>query len=1059
MRHSDLDISASGGRQSPRLRGEGPSFRDVDETCSRQHDPYGRSSSAGHADRGGVIGASEMSTAHTRTSRLSWVAGVVIAAAFTGATPSTAVDQKAEDAAQTVFIDFVESHWKEKAWDGGILAREIVRQAFWLAATDAGLIVRDAALRESPPVELGDGRHLTIDVTPTPGNSVKIRITDKTEKEVWTNDLPLTPNTQFYYVDLPDLITRAEALSRAGFVEAIKAAGIPVAERVEPKDAPLPSAIRDKLDKMSIVDQFAALREIHKAMQEQGQSSAILGGLTRGYANLGDLTGFFWNSTPKVFLARSLLCAERFMVAYQASREARWHRAYARAMTGMHGAALGDLRILANQASESNDDGGESMKDDPPWAMLLRPLCEYRTSDLKKAAKLNKTARLLATYMALLTVEFSGEKDITLKIGHEVLSEQPDCFRVYDVMCDVGGVSNLHRATMIGPEALGKTFLSRLNEIPGLPSSAKPKTPSEAEQSRLERIARQLAQADDEDEESEETDRALAGMDAAGYCVRVPGVVKALVHGKATSKDAGQPSWQTLGRIIEELLFIQMYRRAEFMVCPWNVSPHEFIVEAFPLIKAHPYAGVVRAMDMDARVRAAEMMSVMQSIKVVDANLNMEKPFSTILFYLSDPGMNLRRSIWRDATYHIDPIAGDVCSRMARTQGDKRKAWADLLRDISPQSPMVFANYIETDWENCKNQIVEWEPLYIHHVTFAKALAQKYSELKEYKKAEACLRKYIRKSPDYWAFKLRADNALAQGNRKRWRSTLEDFLKCESHGLEDVSARCDIADFLMSEGKYKEALPYAEQAAQSWAFRGMDTALRCNEALERWDDAERWAKRLGDRYDLVAMKWFLWCKRTGRGHLEAAARDAERRLDSLTSSEATPPPLNQAGTYYLLTKRPKKALATFERSYKLDGDLLSGMFVATIQDSLGLAEDRDRILNAMSVAYPEKPDEPASPMVQLINLMQEHLTSDGEGAMSVSVVERIVEHSDKMRAANMWYFAGCFFQARNDEDQARECMLCSAGNTGATTMTQIIASDWLRERKIDFKVSPPGPQE
>ena len=52
-----------------------------------------------------------------------------------------------------------------------------------------------------------------------------------------------------------------------------------------------------------------------------------------------------------------------------------------------------------------------------------------------------------------------------------VLARDPECYRACDAMCRVPGVSNLHEATAIGPQALDGIFPSRLKSLaPVLPA-------------------------------------------------------------------------------------------------------------------------------------------------------------------------------------------------------------------------------------------------------------------------------------------------------------------------------------------------------------------------------------------------------------------------------------------------------------------------------------------------------------------------------------------------------------------------------------------------------------
>ena len=54
----------------------------------------------------------------------------------------------------------------------------------------------------------------------------------------------------------------------------------------------------------------------------------------------------------------------------------------------------------------------------------------------------------------MLAFEFPSHSDVPLRTAKDLLSYDPECFRAHDVMCQVGGVSNLHVATMYAPQVL-----------------------------------------------------------------------------------------------------------------------------------------------------------------------------------------------------------------------------------------------------------------------------------------------------------------------------------------------------------------------------------------------------------------------------------------------------------------------------------------------------------------------------------------------------------------------------------------------------------------------------
>ena len=261
------------------------------------------------------------------------------------------------------------------------LVREFFRQAFLIAARDElQLTTRDAWLGDAMPGE-GDDPPFDLKSQPVPG----------TPLQVLRGYLPNAKDVKRYELklrgDLPYLVTEAEKLSRTKFVESLRAAGYSGKANVWKADAPLPDRIESLLVEMNFISQFQAVRELHEAIHSGGESPALLGGLVRGYANLGLLTEYLWHPEHKVFKARALLYAQRMVVRGEHSAQARWHRAYARSLVGLHKAALEDLDAAEKEAKAA---AAASDRSPPAWTPLLRA---YRHYDLDRLSARERRRR------------------------------------------------------------------------------------------------------------------------------------------------------------------------------------------------------------------------------------------------------------------------------------------------------------------------------------------------------------------------------------------------------------------------------------------------------------------------------------------------------------------------------------------------------------------------------------------------------------------------------------------------------------------------------------------
>ncbi|MEJ7640323.1 MAG: hypothetical protein WKF75_20740 [Singulisphaera sp.] len=110
--------------------------------------------------------------------------------------------------------------------------------------------------------------------------------------------------------------------------------------------------------------------------------------------------------------------------------------------------------------------------------------------------------------------------------------------------------------------------------------------------------------------------------------------------------------------------------------------------------------------------------------------------------------------------------------------------------------------------------------------------------MKKYDDAERCLRATIELSPEYWAYQSLADVYAARGRFDLWQATLDAYLEKEDIGLDHARVRVEIANALMARGDYMAALPYAEDAGETWAHWAMRCAADCTEGLGHYERSE-----------------------------------------------------------------------------------------------------------------------------------------------------------------------------------------------------------------------------
>ena len=117
-------------------------------------------------------------------------------------------------------------------------------------------------------------------------------------------------------------------------------------------------------------------------------------------------------------------------------------------------------------------------------------------------------------------------------------------------MYNVGGVSNLHVATMVPPQVLSQVVPRRIRSMNSLPESVRVA---------IDGNAGEVAMVD--------------ALDRAGR----------------PENDVGEPSWTVLAQLIRDTRFLQVQHRLYFMRYWWGVPTEEFWDEARPLVAGHRY--------------------------------------------------------------------------------------------------------------------------------------------------------------------------------------------------------------------------------------------------------------------------------------------------------------------------------------------------------------------------------------------------------------------------------------------------------------------------------------
>ncbi len=482
---------------------------------------------------------------------------------------------------------------------GSILLRELQRQAVLIAARDElGLGTRDMVLRE-PFVVHGTNGAVTVLMDSKIFRSAEAQIllarldgnqpVDPNALADLPVDAPAHANVKWVGFKMPraalpdyaDFCTQCEEASRGSYLQALldqNVLGNYPAHPVRWVTAGDAGAIDPKisrwLEQFDVFSQFIAVRLLHQQIRSDGALPDRLSSLVQAYANLSALTHDHWSQTNKVFLARSLLYAQRLVVHENASSASLYARAYARAFTGLHAAALADL-----------DAADATRTAAPAWAKLIRARCNYNLDSLEDSIAGGPWRyRQLAIFLAAKVARDEFPQDRLADATDRAIENYPGMFLPAPSSPDTGDGQNpspLDQVINQTPVVIGETL-----KPAELPSSA-------------HYAVRHLALG-------EESFKSIAllrdRLKAAG--TRPPLM-------------SGEPSMGVLADLVEQQEMLAIVHRAISLKAGagGSVELHALQSSALPISREHPWGAYVEAMDLNSAGDNQNLLKILAKLK------------------------------------------------------------------------------------------------------------------------------------------------------------------------------------------------------------------------------------------------------------------------------------------------------------------------------------------------------------------------------------------------------------------------------------------------------------
>jgi tetratricopeptide (TPR) repeat protein len=494
------------------------------------------------------------------------------------------------------------------------------------------------------------------------------------------------------------------------------------------------------------------------------------------------------------------------------------------------------------------------------------------------------------------------------------LDADPECYRVHDSMCRVGGVAHMHGATLAGVDVFTKHLTTRIKEMPNLPAPVRD---------------------------------AVAGPDFE------PGVYGALRAAGPT--DRGEPSWSALGEILQEVRFTQAWHRLIFMADHWGVETAGAAAAFKGLLDGHRLRPLIESFMFDPRRDPEEVRKRLTAAPLGDVDMKAREYFFRL--QKVDPEGAQK---WYQRANHGHGFLYPELARQARNFSEgspEHRSQAKFLLSSSPHAPIAQALTAVYGGPEVVAKLGELEAKYAGHAIVQWGIGRRHVADKRTADAIRCWKRWVELSPSGDSFQQLAGQYRDSGDDDRWRATLEASLKEEDTGLYHAQARVDLARYYMKKKDFKRAEPYAMAAAESWAEWALLCAAECKEGLERWDEANKLYEAATDRYSHAgghsAYTWYFACRATGkmdRTAAEAAVRGYLGRFGEGTTSGD----LFLVGRFYLLVGEPKTARPLIDRANQLGPADLSLLFSALLADAAGDAKARTAALDAVAKLPAEK---------------------------------------------------------------------------------------------------------
>lgn len=378
----------------------------------------------------------------------------------------------------------------------------------------------------------------------------------------------------------------------------------------------------------------------------------------------------------------------------------------------------------------------------------------------------------------------------------------------------------------------------------------------------------------------------------------------------------------------------------------------------------------------------------------------------------------------------------------AALANNQMSSWFRELKLCSPESPWLTCDQIVNHWDAKKAP--EWEESHGGYPSVVMLLGTTYAGLKQWDDAERCLKAYIDVSPDESGYETLANLYWVQSRKDLWLATLKDFLaKTESIALEHAQVQVQIADYYMGQRRYREAIPFADAAAETGAGWGSLCAAAAHTGVGDFDHAEQLYAEVYQHYGDTPYEWYGWCVRTGHGHRDDAGKALrdyfEKRGNNLSNEDLLQEAFMEASEGDLAA-----AILVLQQRLKQFPGPISLAHIMVFADEIGDTAARDA-----AIRRAPKLRSPSKSLVEFTKALAAAYKAGPDTPLDSKAVESMATAADPADQMVIYCLAARYVSKRGHKDIAADYLKrCYFGFTGYAA-EMLLVEQGLRDAGID----------